>query len=315
MPAVRRITGREQLQLVRHRNRYGIDDRALRRSAFRGELTKLRSGAFVETALWDALGDEDRARLEVAAAWEAGRGFFVASHASAAALWEVPRISTPDGLVHSLTSLAAGTRTEHGVRKHAAKDLEQHVVAVHGIACTSLERTIVDLAMTEPFADAVVAADWALREHTSKDAIARVLDELSPGRGRRRVEQVIDFADPRAGSAGESFSRTLIAEHGFPAPVLQQRFDDEHGLIGFVDFYWPDQALVGEFDGLVKYRDPGLLQGRSPEDVVIAEKLREDRLRATGARCTRWVWATLRRPGELAAQLRLAGLPSRGRRA
>ena len=312
---MRRIAGREQLLLSRHRNQYGIDDRALRRGALRGALTKLRCGAFVETAVWSALTAQDRARLEVAAAADAERGRFVASHASAAALWDVPRISDPDGLVHGLTSVASGTRTEHGVRKHAVADRELHVVERHGIRCTSLARTIIDLAMSEPFADAVVAADWSLRQHTTKDALAMTLDELAPTYRRRRAERVIEFADPRSGSAGESFSRTLMAEHGFPAPVLQQRFDDVRGLIGFVDFYWPDFALVGEFDGLVKYRDAAMRDGRSAEEIVIAEKLREDRLRALGSGCTRWTWSTLQRPGALAAQLRGAGLPTARNRA
>lgn len=312
---MRRIAGREHLRLTRHRNHYGGDDRALRRAAFRGDLTRLRCGAFVETAVWCALDEGDRERLEVAAFHEANQGRFIASHTSAAALWEVPRISDHDGLVHSLASAASGTRTEHGVRRHAVADLELHVVQIHGIPCTSLERTIVDLALTGPFADAVVAADWALQTHTSRDALMAVLDELAPTYHRKRAARVVEFADPRSGSVGESFSRALIDDHGFPAPVLQQRFDDASGLIGFVDFYWPDFALIGEFDGLVKYRDPAMTQGRDASDVVIAEKVREDRLRAIGNRCSRWTWSTLRRRGELAAQLRRAGLPSHARRA
>lgn len=144
-------------------------------------------------------------------------------------------------------------------------DLELHVVRVHGIPCTSPERTVVDLALTEPFADAVVAADWAIRERTSVEALRRTLDELAPRQHRGRAEHVIGFADARSGSAGESLSRALIAEHGFPAPVLQQRFDDHRGLIGYVDFWWPDHGLIGEFDGLVEYRDSELLQGRDPQ--------------------------------------------------
>lgn len=311
--AMRRISGREHLLLTRHRNHYGGDERALRRAAFRGEVTRLRCGAFVETSVWNALDDDDRQRLEVAACFEANQGGFVASHASAGALWEAPRVGERDGLVHALTSLASGTRTEHGVRRHAVRDLELHVVQVHGIPCTSLERTVVDLALAGPFAEAVVVADWALRTHTSREALAVALDELAPTYHRRRAERVIEFADARSGSAGESLSRALVDEHGFPAPVLQQRFDDSHGLVGFVDFYWPDFSLIGEFDGLVKYRDPAMTGGRDASEVVIAEKLREDRLRALGNRCTRWVWATLHRRGELAAQLRSAGLPTRSR--
>ncbi|MFD1722496.1 hypothetical protein [Amnibacterium endophyticum] len=307
---MQRIAGREHVRYSGHRNRYGVDARTLRRQALRGEMTKLRCGAFVDTAVWESLDPQQRMRLEAAAVHDSGRVRFIASHASAAALWEVPRIGAPDGLVHTLTSAADGTRTENGLRKHAVADLDLHRVLVHGIPCTSIERTVLDLAMTEPFVDAVVALDWALREHTSEDALHRALEELDPMRGRAKAERVLAFGDGRSGSVGESYSRALMAEHGFPVPVLQQRFDDHRGLIGFVDFFWPDFSLIGEFDGLVKYSDLSMLRGRTPADALVDEKIREDRLRSTGNRCIRWIWATLRQRGALAAQLRAAGLPS-----
>lgn len=305
---MQRIAGRGQLQFTRHRNHLGVDDRKLRREAFRGVLKRLRSGAYVPTAVWDSLDEQARMRLEAAAAHDVGRGAFIASHATAAALWEIPRIGQVEGLVHARTTRSLGTRTENGVRKHAVEDLDLHLVSVHGIPCTSLERTVVDLAMTEPFADAVVAADWAVREHTSKAALRQVLDEVAPKYRRQRADRVIEFCSPRSGSAGESLSRVVIAEHGFPAPLLQHRFDDHLGLVGYVDFYWPDFALIGEFDGLVKYSSPSMLKGRTPVEVLVAEKVREDRLRALGPRVTRWIWDALRTDGALAAQLQQAGL-------
>lgn len=157
----------------------------------------------------------------------------------------------------------------------------------------------------------MVAADWALREHTDQQALQRVLDDLAPTRGRRRAQAVVEFANPLAGSVGESWSRVQVADAGLPAPLLQARFDDRLGLIGFVDFYWPDFGLIGEFDGLVKYSDPAMLAGRTPAQALTDEKRREDRLRGTGPRVARWVWATLRARGALAAQLRAAGLRSR----
>jgi hypothetical protein len=249
-------------------------------------------------------------RLEAAAAFEVGRTGFIASHDTAAALWEIPRIRPPDGLVHMRVTKAAGTRTESGIRKHAVQDTELHLVTLHGIPCTDLERTVVDLAMTARFDEAVVAADWALRTHTSKEALQRTLDELAPVRGRRAAQRVIDFANPLAQSPGESLSRAQMAEQGLTIPLLQARFEDRAGLIGFVDFYWPDFNLIGEFDGLQKYSDPAMLAGRTPAQAVIEEKHREDRLRATETlpRVTRWIWSTLRTRGGLGDHLRAAGV-------
>ena len=305
-----RISGTEALVISRHRNHVVADDRRLQRAVLRGEMTRLRNGAFVRTAVWSTLMPDDRRRLEAAAAAEM-QATYVASHRSAAALWRVPTIRKHDGLVHARVSSAAGTRTEHGVRKHAVHDVDLHLTVVDGIACTTLERTVLDMAATETFAEAVVVLDWALREHVSKDRLRTVLNEWSPARGRQRIEAAIDFADGGSGSAGESLSRVEIAEGGLPAPVLQQGFWDADGLIGYVDFWWPEHNRIGEFDGLQKYREPALLNGRSAGEVVVAEKIREDRLRASSTRpgVDRWIWAVLSTRGSLARQLIASGLP------
>jgi hypothetical protein len=272
MPPIR---GLESLTLTRHRNIVVSDDRSLRRAAARGEMTRLAIGAYVPTAIWLAMSKEDRHRLAAAAASEMNASF-VASHRSAAAMLGIPLLGTGDGLVHTRVTVAAGTRTERGYRKHAVSDLELHVVEVDGVRTTSLERTVIDIAMTESFECGVVAADWALRNGATKASLRTALDELAPGRRRGRVESVIDFADEASGSVGESYSRVQIERSGFPRPLLQARFDDHLGLIGFVDFFWPDFRLIGEFDGFEKYSRQLYLAGRVPSEVVTG------RVRTTG---------------------------------
>lgn len=307
---MQQFAGYEALVVTRHRNHTVADDRAMQRAAVRGDMTKLRNGAFVQTAVWSKLSSDDRRRLEAAATAEMHAGY-IATHRSAAALWRAPTLRRHDGIVHARATVAAGTRTEHGIRKHAVHDVDLHLTRVDGITCTTIERTVLDLAATETFSEAVVAADWALREHVSKDRLRAVLDEWSPARGRKRIESVIEFADGKSGSAGESLSRVEIAEGGLPAPVLQQVFTDADGLIGFVDFWWPDHNRIGEFDGLKKYKEATILAGRSPGDVVADEKIREDRLRATATHpgVDRWVWAVLGVRGQLARRLITSGLP------
>lgn len=149
------IAGAEHLTFVRHRSG---DERALQRAAARGELTRLRSGAYVDTAAWRTLTAKDRRRLETVAMARMHPGF-VASHRSAAALWGIPTVCAPDGLVHARVTMSVGSRTEHGVRKHAVRDVDQHLTTVGGVTCTGLERTALDLAATEPFFEAVTALD------------------------------------------------------------------------------------------------------------------------------------------------------------
>ncbi len=183
-----------------------------------------------------------------------------------------------------------------------------HVAEVEGLRATSPARTVVDLAMTLPFAEAVVPADWALRSGIGRERLEQVLQEARPTYRRRRAEAVLRFADGRAESPGESLSRAFMRMLGVPAPDLQVEFSDWRGRIGFVDFYWAEANLIGEFDGRVKYTDPRMLGGRSPGEVVVNEKRREDRLRAQGPGLCRWTWLDLATPATLGRVLAQAGL-------
>ena len=147
------------------------------------------------------------------------------------------------------------------------------------LTLTGFDRTAVDLAMTLPMTEAVVALDRLLALGADRDA---VLDGVARrGRkGRRRALRSVGFADAAADSVGESLVRVRLDEYGAPTPVLQRRFTTSDGPDIVVDFWLPDQGVVIEFDGEVKYRDAVLRGGRSAEDVVIAEKYREDRLRS-----------------------------------
>ncbi len=73
---------------------------------------------------------------------------------------------------------------------------------------------------------------------------------------RARAERALDLADGRSGSPGRVVARVALDEVGAPTPVLQHEFRDDSGTIGFVDFWFPDQGVVLEFDGRVKYADP-----------------------------------------------------------
>jgi hypothetical protein len=307
------IRGRERLLITRHRNHAVADPRALRRAVRTGEMLRLRSGAYVRSGVWAALTLDEQHRLEIAAALDASSSGLVVVGRSAAAIWGVPLLGRHDGLVHVRTSVAAGTRTEHGFRKHATAHPEQHVVEAAGVHLTSPSRTVVDLALSEPFASGVVAVDWALRTGVGRDELRSVLDEVAPKQRRAHAERAVVFGDGRSGSAGESWSRAQMEEAGLVMPVLQERFTDRHGLIGFVDFYWPQYGLVGEFDGIAKLTDPGMLDGRSPRQALAAEKRREDRLRSSDRHpsVTRWLWEVLEQRGRLPALLMTAGVRRR----
>jgi hypothetical protein len=102
----------------------------------------------------------------------------------------------------------------------------------------------------------------------------------------------------------------LIAAMGFPEPQLQARFVLSDGREAFTDFFWREQRHIGEFDGVGKYRDPGFLKGRTPEQALLEEKDREDELRRQVLAFSRWRTPALETPRALYDILTRAGLPT-----
>jgi hypothetical protein len=279
------------------------DGRRLRREAEQGHLTRLRRGVYLPTARWAAAGAMERALLALHAFALVAERPPVFSHQSAALLHGLPFLRFPDRDVHILTRCASGGRASDGVRRHAAA-AEVAFVEVGGLRVTTLERTLVDLAAVSPFAEAVAFADAALAAGGSLP-LAQAEADSSERRAWRKVQRVLDFATPLAESPGESVSRLVLHRLNFPAPILQHSFRDWRGSIGRVDFWWPEQRVVGEFDGRVKYQGR---YGERPEDTVWREKRREDRLRALGLGVARWTWQELEAPQKLAAVVLRAGL-------
>lgn len=196
-----------------------------------------------------------------------------------------------------------------------------------GYRLTSRAQTVVDLAVSAPFEQSVAAADHVLRpdkQHglpaIKKDALLAVAERLGSRTKIDRVRRVIDFANPRAESVGESLSRAHMYLMGFPQPVVQYSVVDSYGkVIGVSDFYWEDAGILGEYDGAVKYSRNKYLKGKMPQDALAAEKDREDAMRATGRGMVRWLWRDVWESGAdpaigLARKLRKAGLVSDARR-
>jgi hypothetical protein len=289
----------------------GTDPRQYRRAVQRGRLVRVRSGSFAAASEWANLSETERYVYRVVAAAVAGRTSPIVSHVSAAVLWGAPVIGPMPTVVHALASVAAGTRTEHGVRKHATAHLDSDVEVRGELRMTGLTRTLAEVAADSSFVTSVGMLDWALaKELVTQPDLLVALDSLDIRRGRRAAVRAIQFADGRSGSPGETLSRVRMHEFGFPAPELQVRFEDSQGLVGITDYYWREFGLIGEFDGVAKYVRHELRSGQTMADVIVAEKIREDRLRALGPKVSRWGWSVAWPQYGLYAHLLSAGLPS-----
>ena len=89
-----------------------------------------------------------------------------------------------------------------------------------------------------------------------------------------------------------------------PTPELQfSVFTHDGRFVGRSDFGWPEFGVLGEFDGKSKYGELLRKPGQSAEQVLVAEKRREDRLRELGWMVIRWMWQDLMCPESLIGRL------------
>ena len=283
----------------------GVCDHELRLLRRRGRITAVRPGAYiVEDVARDAVLSH---RLAVHAAYACLGPGAVISHGSAAVLHRLPLLGAPPDRVHATRARRSGARVSGVVHLHAAALEPDEVVAVDGLAFTSIPRTLVDLARTLPFERGLVPADAALHTHlVTRASLDEALERASGRPGNHTARQVLAFARPGAMSPGETLSRLAIHRAGLPAPELQHLVRTEGGVVlGQVDFWWEEFATAGEFDGRAKYGRL-LRPGQDPGDVVFAEKVREDALRAGGREVVRWIWPELSSFDGVARRIRTA---------
>lgn len=308
-----------KLVLAKDLSLVGRSPRPLSAAAKAGSLIRIRHGVYVESTEWKSLETWQQYRLRIEAAAETCEAPTVFSHHSGASVWGIPTILRGQP-VHALTTFRGGGRSRAGIRRHVADSGKLDAQEFDGLLVTSRVATVLDLAAFVPFAEALVPLDHVLKPDQAqglpaltKDGLLAALPERYPAAVERRVRAAIEFADPRSGSAAESYSRGLIRVAGFATPTLQYEVRSSTGLVGYSDFYWEKSRTVGEFDGVAKYQRDEFLKGRTPGQVVVEEKLREDRIRATGRNVVRWVWADLWTPGGLECKLAAAGVPRRRR--
>lgn len=145
-----------------------------------------------------------------------------------------------------------------------------------------------------------LSLDAALHEgrcttHEVEAVVARLVGAGARSHGYR----LIRLSDPRCESVGESRARLVLVELGLDVRSQVAIYDDDGDFVGRVDFL-VDGDVVVEFDGAVKY------DGAEGRDALVAEKIREDRLRALGYRVIRLTWADLDRPSYVAGLIRRA---------
>lgn len=284
----------------------------------RGELIALYRGVYVVAAEWEAMDrhGQYRARVKAAAALAATDPIF--SHHSAAVLWRLPLVGEWPRQAHIVVDAADGGRSNTMLARHTV-GVPQEFERIDGLAATSLARTVVDLTRVLPFGPAVAVADAALRRtlkpvaglpltSVTREDFLGELTSVPLRRGSAKARAVIGFADGAADRPGESMSRVNMHLARLTMPELQVEVAGASGKVYIVDFWWREFNSIGEFDGKWKYTDPEFLRGRTPEQVLYDEKLREDDLRDAGFGFSRWPWQVAISVPRLRAHLVRAGI-------
>jgi very-short-patch-repair endonuclease len=298
-------------RLLTHENLQdlGLSPSSVWRAVRRTELLRVRHGVYAPLPWWRSLDDEARLRqMHLALALRAATAP-VFGHASAALLHGLHLLHRP-AAPHVVSAPGRGSRNNRTCVHHWAHLPPEHVVRVDGLLATSLPRTVVDCAATLPVREALVIADHALHRGTDVSDLVALVEGRAGAPGCRQARRVLDLADGRSESPGETLARLVLLRGGLPRPELQVRVATAHGAYRG-DMGWRTHRLLLEFDGQTKYVDHG------PADrVVLAERRREKELTNAGWRVLRTDWATVtRRPERLVDLVRaeLARRPGHGR--
>ncbi|PWG64195.1 CTP synthase [Bifidobacterium callitrichidarum] len=161
--------------------------------------------------------------------------------------------------------------------------LGESMVAVR---TTTPARTLVDCALRYPFRLVLGMFDSAFRmKLTDADSVVDECDRIRADCGS--VFRLLRYTDARSENGGESLCRATLIDAGFAVPELQREFVDPENSwnVRRVDFVWhtaDGRTIVLEYDGMRKYVDPVMTKRRDIQQVVSAEKSRDDMLLRAG---------------------------------
>lgn len=283
-------------------------------AAGRDGYVRLRRGWYLPAPVWREASRENRHLAAIIAAVRSSPTPRLFSHRSAATLlelpvwsrWMLPPEAAPDRGGSELVVHQSGPGATNGgnggpTRRYRAvtETDDAHVVA--GFTLTTAERTVCDLARTEPFPVALACADAAVRRlvrvgrqidvsawNAWRARLVARADRMPRGTGIAAVRAIAALADPRADSPLESISRLRLYQIGL-VPEQQVAVPGRGGGTYYLDFLLRDLGIFGECDGKSKYTDPAFRAGKSAEEVVYAEKRRHDWIVATqDLRGVRW---------------------------
>jgi very-short-patch-repair endonuclease len=289
---IARVAARQRgLISLEQLRRVGVSKDAASKRVAAGRLYRVHEGVFA--VRYPLLSRNGRFLATVLAC---GPGA-VLSHRSAAVLWGLLEDLDPSV---DVTAPNRRGRIPKGICAHRDGSLTPvDRTEVHGIPCTSVARTLLDLA-------GVVAVSQ-LRKAISEAEVRRVLDHgavrrlIKRNRGRRgvaRLRVLMDDIHPETKRTRSEMERRFLRmceKTGLPHPEVNVPLD-AGGVRLTPDFLWRDAGLIVEADGR-RYHDT--------DSAFQLDRRREQRLQLAGWRVSRCTWEQIdREPRNLADTIR-----------
>lgn len=182
----------------------------------------------------------------------------IASHLAAAALHGMLESRDRDAI--DVTAVA-GHRPRPGIRAHRSRTLDGIAVVRAGIPCTSVERTLVDIAGTG--SARLFERAWSRTASGGRiraGALERELDSAPTRSGTARVREalVADHAYLAQTTRSGFERRVLLAlrDAGVPRPAANRWVQLDDGTGFEVDLVWPAQRVAIEIDGEAVHAHP-----------------------------------------------------------
>lgn len=274
------------VEIVRRAERLDtIDGRRLKRAIDGGEWVRVAPGVFAVGSQWRRLLPIERHRVRVLEAMRRLERPTVISLHAAAAFWRMDVLGTWPDQVDVAVRASGGGRAVGTIRRHVIDPDQLRCVRVGRHLATDPAQTAIDLACALPHVRAVSAIDQALWSGRPGGALAtseelqRRVAAASSRRGHVRASRAVAAGADGAANVRESQARVEIVRLGFPRPRLQERRLLRSGRLVYGDMYFPAADHWLEVDGNGKYLSPEFTAGRTPDQIVIDEKNRENEIR------------------------------------
>lgn len=272
----------------------GFSGKAIVAAANRGDLIRLANGLYVVAKDWDGLGETEQ-HLALCRAALVAVPDTVLSHSSAAVCLGLPKPT------QRLTKVSLVSRSGD-VLTSAVDDwkrvlhgglTDEHWHEVDGLRITTPARTAADCIRTLGLRNGLAIADAAVRQGLmGADDLAAVRADQHRWPEVTNIDVALRLLDGRRESWLESASVVVAWRNGYSKPLSQVTIHSPEGaFVGRADFLWHRAGVIGEADGLGKYRGDFDAADLTADDIarrVLAERDRERGFEALGFGVARW---------------------------